>query len=106
MNVDDWLKNNHTLVELAPKSCAKLVYIYGPEINLYCGDATKLSLAQEEESGILFFDGKEWKPNEVVNELLKKKIVRNLIKFLDFIFENHENIDRLKALQNKLANVN
>jgi hypothetical protein len=105
MDVNDWLENYHTLVELAPLSCAKLVYIYGPNINLYCGDATKLSLTNEDDKGILFFDGKEWKANELVNELIKKNVVKNSIKLLDFIFENHDNIERLKALQIKLSKV-
>lgn len=107
MNVLDWLKDYHTLVELEPLSCSKLVYIYGPNINLFCGDATKLSFANEEDNGIRFFDEneKKWKENKLVNELIQKKFVQNSIKLLDFIFENHDNIERLKALQIKLSKV-
>lgn len=106
MNVLDWLKDYHTLVELEPLSCSKLVYIYGPNINLFCGDATKLSFANENDKGILFFDGKDkWERNELINELLQKKAVYTSIKLLDFIFENHDNIERLKALQIKLSKV-
>lgn len=103
MDVSAWLENYHTIVELQPLSCAKLVYIYGPNINLYCGDATKLSLSDENDNGIMFFDGKAWKSNETLNELLKLKIVQNSIKLLDFIFENHNNEDKLKALKTKLS---
>lgn len=102
MNVLDWLEHAHTLVELDLSACAKLVYIYGPNINLYCGDATKLSLTNEDDKGILFFDGKEWKSNELVNELIKKKIVYSSIKLLTVIFENHENINMLKKLKERL----
>lgn len=105
MNVLDWLKDYHTLVELAPLSCAKLVYIYGPNINLFCGDATKLGLAKEEDKGILFFDGNEWKENRLVNELIQEKIVYTSIKLLDFIFENHNNESQLLKFQTKLSNL-
>lgn len=107
MNVLDWLKDYHTLVELEPLSCSKLVYIYGPNINLFCGDATKLSFANEEDNGIRFFDEneKKWKENKLVNELIQKKVVYSSIKLLDFIFENHSNENRLKALQTKLSNL-
>jgi hypothetical protein len=37
--------------------------------------------------------------------LIKKNVVKNSIKLLDFIFENHDNIERLKALQIKLSKV-
>jgi hypothetical protein len=106
MDVNDWLENYHTLVELSPESCAKLVYIYGPNINLYCGDATKLSLTNEDDKGIMFFDGdKTWKSNECVNKLLQLKVVQSSLKLLNFIFANHTQTDKLEALFNKLNKV-
>ena len=82
MDINEWLKNNHTLVELDLSACAKLVYIYGPNINLYCGDATKLSLVGEEDTGIIFFDGKAWKSNQYVNQLLTYPKICKSIKIL------------------------
>lgn len=106
MDVNDWLKNYHTLVELSPESCAKLVYIYGPNINLYCGDATKLSLTNEDDKGIMFFDGdKTWKSNESLNKLLQLKTVQSSLKLLNFIFANHTQTDKLETLFNKLNKV-
>ena len=55
MNVEEWLKNVHTLTELQMESCAKLVYIFGPDINLYAGDSLKLEYSDENDKGILFF---------------------------------------------------
>lgn len=106
MDVKDWLKNNHTLVELDLSACAKLVYIYGPNINLYCGDATKLGLIGEEDTGIIFYDGKsEWKSRNLVNELLQYKSVQNSIKLLDFIFNYHNDETKLQTLLSRVQNL-
>jgi hypothetical protein len=106
MDVKDWLKNNHTLVELDLSACAKLVYIYGPNINLYCGDATKLGLIGEEDTGIIFYDGKsEWKSRNLVNELLKYESVQNSIKLLDFIFNHYNDETKLQTLLSRVQNL-
>jgi hypothetical protein len=104
MNVLDWLKNNHTLVELDLSACAKLVYIYGPNINLYCGDATKLSLIGTEDSGIIFYDDNNncWKSNELINQLIQLDVVKNSIQLLTFVFCNHNYPNKLKNLLGKL----
>lgn len=102
MDVKEWLKNNHTLIELNLSACAKLVYIYGPNINLYCGDALKINLVGEEDTGIIFFNGSEWKSNKLINELLQYKVVQNSIKLLDFIFNNYEDEKKLQTLLEKL----
>ena len=106
IDVKDWLKNNHTLVELDLSACAKLVYIYGPNINLYCGDATKLGLIGEEDTGIIFYDGKsEWKSRNLVNELLQYKFVQNSIKLLDFIFNRYNDETKLQTLLSRVQNL-
>ena len=102
IDVRDWLKNNHTLLELDPSACAKLAYIYGPNINLYVGDALKLNLVGEEDTGIIFFDGNTWKSNPLVNELLQNKTVQNSIKLLDFIFNYQQDESKLKTLLSRL----
>ena len=77
MNVEDWLKNVHTMTELQMESCAKLVYIFGSDINLYAGDSLKLEYSDENDKGILFFneENKRWYNNKLVDELIYKNII-------------------------------
>lgn len=107
MNVEEWLKNIHTLTELQMESCAKLVYIFGPDINLYAGDSLKLEHSDENDKGILFFDEetKKWYNNEFVDELIHIKYVKNNLKLLTFIFENNQNSEKLQKLKERLNEV-
>ena len=107
MNVEEWLKNIHTLTELQMESCAKLVYIFGPDINLYAGDSLKLEHSDENDKGILFFDEetKKWYNNELVDELIHIKYVKNNLKLLTFIFENNQNFEKLQKLKERLNEV-
>ena len=105
MNVEDWLKNVHTLTELQMESCAKLVYIFGPDINLYAGDSLKLEYSDENDKGILFFneETKKWYNNELVDELIHKDIVKNNLKLLIFVFENNTNSEKLQKLLDRIS---
>ena len=107
MNVEEWLKNIHTLTELQMESCAKLVYIFGPDINLYAGDSLKLEYSDENDKGILFFneETKKWYNNEFVDELIHIKYVKNNLKLLTFIFENNQNSEKLQKLKERLNEV-
>lgn len=107
MNVEEWLKNVHTLTELQMESCAKLVYIFGPDINLYAGDSLKLEYSDENDKGILFFneETKKWYNNELVDELIHIKRVKNNLKLLTFIFENNQNSEKLQELKRRLNEV-
>ena len=107
MNVEEWLKNVHTLTELQMESCAKLVYIFGPDINLYAGDSLKLEHSDENDKGILFFneETKKWYNNELVDELIHIKRVKNNLKLLTFIFENNQNSEKLQELNRRLNEV-
>ena len=107
MNVEDWLKNVHTMTELQMESCAKLVYIFGSDINLYAGDSLKLEYSDENDKGILFFneENKRWYNNKLVDELIYKNIVKNNLKLLIFIFENYKNENKLLKLKEKLNNL-
>ena len=107
MNVEEWLKNIHTLTELQMESCAKLVYIFGPDINLYAGDSLKLEHSDENDKGILFFneETKKWYNNEFVDELIHIKYVKNNLKLLTFIFENNQNFEKLQKLKERLNEV-
>ena len=107
MNVEEWLKNVHTLTELQMESCAKLVYIFGPDINLYAGDSLKLEYSDENDKGILFFneETKKWYNNELVDELIHIKRVKNNLKLLTFIFESNQNSEKLQELNRRLNEV-
>ena len=107
MNVEEWLKNVHTLTELQMESCAKLVYIFGPDINLYAGDSLKLEYSDENDKGILFFneETKKWYNNELVDELIHIKRVKNNLQLLTFIFENNQNSEKLQKLKERLNEV-
>ena len=107
MNVEEWLKNIHTLTELQMESCAKLVYIFGPDINLYAGDSLKLEHSDENDKGILFFneETKKWYNNELVDELIHIKRVKNNLQLLTFIFENNQNSEKLQKLKERLNEV-
>lgn len=107
MNVEEWLKNVHTLTELQMESCAKLVYIFGPDINLYAGDSLKLEYSDENDKGILFFneETKKWYNNELVDELIHIKRVKNNLQLLTFIFENNQNSEKLQKLKERLNKV-
>ncbi len=103
-NINEWLKNSHTLTELQMESCAKLVYVFGPNINLYCGDSLKLDKSNENDTGILFFNENtnQWNNNELINILLQNNIVQNNLKILQFIFENNNDNTKLQTLIQRL----
>ena len=107
MNVEEWLNNIHTLTELQMESCAKLVYIFGPDINLYAGDSLKLEHSDENDKGILFFneETKKWYNNELVDGLIHIKRVKNNLQLLTFIFENNQNSEKLQKLKERLNEV-
>lgn len=73
MDVGKWLKNNHCFVELQYSNVARLVYIFGPNINVYAGDALMMKYSIEEEDGILFFDHKKkrWFNVPVLKQLIE-----------------------------------
>lgn len=87
------------------ESCAKLVYIFGPDINLYAGDSLKLEYSDENDKGILFFneETKKWYNNKLVDELIHKDIVKNNLKLLIFVFENNTNSEKLQKLLNRIS---
>lgn len=103
----NFLYNNHTLTELQLPSCAKLIYIFGPNINLYVGDSLNMKFSDENDKGILFFNetNKQWIHNDLLDQLLTLKIVQNNLKLLLFIFDNLNNSNILNTLKNKLCNI-
>lgn len=55
-DVDSWLKNNHTLIEMQMESCHKILYIFGTEINLFMGDALEFKKIRKDK-GIFYYKG-------------------------------------------------
>ena len=102
IDVIKWLKEKHSFSELQMNNCAKLVFIFGPEINLYCGDSRKMNELQADACGIMFYENNEWTQIFEVNELLKDSRVCKNLKLLKFIFENHNNVVKLRRLIEKL----
>ena len=93
--VNYWLRNNHYFTECQFSNVAKLVYIFGPDINVYVGDSLNMKYTGEDESGLLFFNPKE------------KKWV-NLPNLLQYIEPMKDDLDALllvfDSLENKIAN--
>lgn len=102
IDVRKWLKEKHSFSELQMNNCAKLVFIFGPEINLYCGDSRKMNELQDDACGIMFYENNKWTQISEVNELLKDRRVYKHLKLLEFIFENHNNVNKLRKLIEKL----
>ena len=59
--VGQWLKKNHWFTEFQFSNVAKLVYIFGPDINVYVGDSLNMKYSGAEDHGLLFFNPKEKK---------------------------------------------
>lgn len=53
-----WLQKQHYFTEFQFSNVAKLVYIFGPEINVYVGDSLNMKYSGDNDSGILFFNAK------------------------------------------------
>lgn len=56
--LEHWLPKNHWFTEFQFSNVAKLVYIFGPSINVYVGDSLNMKYSGENESGLLFFNPK------------------------------------------------
>ena len=76
-DVGEWLKNNHTFIELQLESAYKLLYIFGIDINLLIGDALEIQKVTK-WNGINYFDG-YWKS-------IPKDWIRVQIRTNEYIF--------------------
>ena len=77
-----WLTKLHYFTEFQFSNVAKLIYIFGPNINVYIGDSLNLKYSTEDDSGLLFFDAK------------KKKWI-NLPKLLTYIEPMKDDLNAL-----------
>ena len=82
-NVNKWLYENHTFIEMQLESSYKLLYIFGVNINLLIGDALEIKKVRKWD-GINYFDGywrivkKEWIIENMING--EQQFVKNLPK--------------------------
>lgn len=53
-----WLSKLHYFTEFQFSNVAKLIYIFGPQINVYAGDSLNMKYAKVEDLGLLFFNEK------------------------------------------------
>lgn len=56
-----WLPKLHYFTEFQFSNVAKLIYIFGTNINVYAGDSLNMRFAGDNDSGLLFFNAKEKK---------------------------------------------
>ena len=56
-----WLPKLHYFTEFQFSNVAKLIYIFGTDINIYIGDSLNMKYASDEDKGLLFFNPKEKK---------------------------------------------
>ncbi len=93
--LEHWLPKNHWFTEFQFSNVAKLVYIFGPNINVYVGDSLNMRYSEENETGLLFFNPKT------------KKWV-NLPNLLQYIEPMKDDLDALllvfDSLENKIGN--
>ena len=57
-----WLSKLHYFTEFQFSNVAKLIYIFGSQINVYAGDSLNMKYAKDADKGLLFFNenGKKW----------------------------------------------
>lgn len=88
--VEHWLKKNHWFTEFQFSTIAKLIYIFGPDINVYVGDSLNLKYSGDSDYGILFFSNKSkrWFNIPGLKEILAKE--KDNLKTLEKAFKHLE----------------
>ena len=90
-----WLPKLHYFTEFQFSNVAKLIYIFGPGINVYVGDSLNMKYSGENESGLLFFNPKEGKWVNLPNLLSYIEPMKDDLNALLLVFD---------ALEKKLGN--
>lgn len=87
-----WLKKNHYFTEFQFSNVAKLVYIFGPNINVYVGDSLNMRFSSSEnnESGLLFFNPKTKKWVNLPNLLNYIEPMKDDLTALLLVFDSLE----------------
>ena len=60
MDIEYWLSNNHFFTEFQFSNIAKLIYIFGTNINVYIGDSLNLKYSNDTDKGLLFWVNDSW----------------------------------------------
>ena len=55
-----WLPKNHFFTEFQFSNIAKLIYIFGTNINVYIGDSLNLKCSNDADKGLLFWINDSW----------------------------------------------
>ena len=68
-----WLPRLHYFTEFQFSNVAKLIYIFGTNINIYVGDSLNMKYAKDDERGLLFFNPKkkEWYNLPRLNDMIE-----------------------------------
>lgn len=68
-----WLPRLHYFTEFQFSNVAKLIYIFGTNINVYAGDSLNMKYAKDEDKGLLFFNPrkKEWYNLPKLNDMIE-----------------------------------
>ena len=95
-----WLPKLHYFTEFQFSNVAKLIYIFGPNINVYAGDSLNMKYAKVEDHGLLFFNEKrkEWlNIPDLQPEVEKRKDALNdLVTLFKVLEVNWNLINRMK----------
>ena len=89
--LEHWLPKNHWFTEFQFSNVAKLVYIFGSNINVYVGDSINMKYTGENESGLLFFNPKEKKWVNLPNLLPYIEPLKDDLDALLLVFDSLEN---------------
>jgi hypothetical protein len=90
-----WLQKLHWFTEFQFSNVARLIYIFGPSINVYVGDSLNMKYAGDNDSGLLFFNAKEKKWVNLPNLMQYILPIKDDLNALLLVFD---------ALEKKIGN--
>ena len=95
-----WLPKLHYFTEFQFSNVAKLIYIFGPGINVYVGDSLNMKYAKDADKGLLFFNEKrkEWMniPDLQPEVEKRKDALNDLVTLFKVLEVNWNLINRMK----------
>lgn len=56
INIEEFIKEKLFFSEIQISSCIRLLYIFGPDINLFCGDSRKLDKLPDNMHGVWYLN--------------------------------------------------
>ena len=82
-----WLPKLHYFTEFQFSNVAKLIYIFGPSINVYVGDSLNMKYSGEDDKGLLFFNPKTKKWVNLPNLLPYIEPIKDDLNALLIVFD-------------------